>query len=123
MSKTYALIALLFTITIYQSAMAQTNERIHHTVFFKLKWASGSKEEQEFLVAAKKLALLQGVEKFECLKQVSKNNKFEFGLSMEFANQKLYDAYILHPDHSSFVQNKWLKEVIDFMEIDYLVLN
>ena len=61
--------------------------RIQHTVIFKLKYAKGSDEEQDFFNAAKKLANIPGVEKFECLKQISRKNKFEYGLSMEFANQ------------------------------------
>ena len=102
--------------------MAQSNlPRIHHCVFFKLKH-KGSQLEQSFLAAAKKLAAIPGVEKFECLKQISKKNKFEFGLSMEFANQQLYDTYNNHLDHVAFIQNHWLKEVEDFLEIDYELL-
>ena len=96
--------------------------RIHHAVFFKLKYPVESKSEHKFLAAAKNLATIPGVEKFECLKQISKKNGFEFGLSMEFANQQLYDSYINHPDHVAFVQEHWLKEVEDFLEIDYVVM-
>ncbi len=104
--------------------MAQANPtRIHHAVFFKLKHPTGSPLEQTFLAAAKQLAEIPGVEKFECLKQISKKNKFEFGLSMEFANQELYDTYNHHPDHVAFIQNHWLKAVEDFLEIDYEVMN
>lgn len=100
--------------------MAQSNNtRIRHTVIFKLKHPKGSAEEQEFLEAAKNLAGISGVEKFECLKQISKKNKFEYGLLMEFANQQLYDQYSKHPQHTAFVQQRWLKEVEDFLEIDY----
>lgn len=102
--------------------MAQLNPtRIHHSVFFKLKHPKGAQLEQEFFAAAKKLAAIPGVEKFECLKQISKKNKFEFGLSMEFASQELYDTYNNHPDHGAFIQDRWLKEVEDFLEIDYEV--
>ena len=99
-----------------------TPTRIHHSVFFKLKHPKGSQLEQEFLGAAKKLAAIPGVEKFECLKQISKKTKFELGLSMEFANQQLYHTYNNHPDHVAFIQNHWLKEVEGFLEIDYEVL-
>jgi hypothetical protein len=103
--------------------MTQSNPaRTYHSVFFKLKHHKGSQSEQAFLAAAKKLAAIPGVEKFECLKQISKKNKFEFGLSMEFANQQLYDAYNNHPEHIAFIQNHWLKEVEDFLEIDYEIL-
>ena len=97
-------------------------DRIRHTVIFKLTCKKGSVEEQDFFNAAKLLANINGVEKFECLEQISKQNKYEYGLSMEFSSQDLYDRYTNHPDHISFVKNKWLKEVDDFMEIDYLVL-
>jgi hypothetical protein len=96
--------------------------RIHHGVFFKLKYPEGSESEHEFLEAAKHLATIPGVEKFECLQQISKKNRFEFGLSMEFANQQLYDSYNNHPKHVGFIQERWLKEVEDFLEIDYVVL-
>ena len=73
--------------------MKQSNlTRTYHSVFFKLKHPKGSQLEQAFLAAANKLAAIPGVEKFKCLKQISKKNKFEFGLSMEFANRQLYDA-------------------------------
>jgi len=102
--------------------MAQESTRIRHTVVFKLKHPPGSQEQKDFLVAAKKLSGIPGVEKFECLKQVSMKNKFEYGLSMEFANQHDYDQYSHHPDHVYFVQNIWTKEVEDFLEIDYKVI-
>ena len=38
---------------------------------------------------------------------------------MEFAGQDAYDAYNGHPDHVRFVQERWLPEVADFLEIDY----
>ena len=104
--------------------MAQGHSsRIRHGVIFKLKHQRGSKEETDFLNAAKKLAGIPGVEKFECLRQVSKKNKFEFGISMEFASQALYDQYNVHPDHTAFVQQRWMKEVEDFMEIDFEVID
>jgi len=102
--------------------MAQQSTIIRHTVVFKLKLAKGSQEERDFFAAAKKLAVIQGVEHFECLKQVSKKNKFDFGISMEFANQELYDKYTNHPDHIAFIQQYWLKYVEDFLEIDYQLL-
>lgn len=92
---------------------------IRHTVVFKLKSSKNSLEEQNFLNAAKKLANIPGVQNFESLKQTSKKNNFDYGLSMEFASQKLYDEYSNHPDHVQFIQDYWLKYVADFLEIDY----
>lgn len=103
--------------------MAQSSSsRIRHSVIFKLKHPKGSLEERDFFNAAKKLAAIPGVEKFECLKQVSEKNKFEFGISMEFASQQLYDQYSNHPEHTAFVQQWWMKEVEDFVEIDFEVI-
>ena len=92
---------------------------IRHSVIFKLKVAKNSPEEKNFFVAAKKLANIPGVQKFECLTQTSKKNKFDFGISMEFAGQKLYDEYSSHSDHVQFIQQYWLKYVDDYLEIDY----
>lgn len=94
---------------------------IRHTVVFKLKHAAGSQEEKAFLRLAQKLAVISTVKNFECLRQTSKKNQFDFGLSMEFDSQADYETYNNHPDHVHFVQNHWMNEVADFMEIDYEV--
>jgi hypothetical protein len=106
--------------TIAQTQSLQNNSfMIRHSIIFKLKVAKNSQEEKDFFIAAKKLTAIPGVQKFECLKQSSKKNKFDFGIAMEFASQKLYDEYSNHPDHVQFIQQYWLKYVEDFLEIDY----
>jgi hypothetical protein len=92
---------------------------IRHTVVFKLKHPIGSQAELEFLQKAQKLAAIPTVKKFECLRQVSKKNNYDFGFSMEFASVQDYQVYNDHPDHVHFVQTHWIPEVSDFMEIDY----
>ena len=92
---------------------------IRHTVIFKLKYPKGSPEETEFFREAEKLAAIPGINNFECLRQISKKNDFDFGLSMEFDSLKAYEAYNHHPDHSNFVASCWSKYVDKFMEIDY----
>lgn len=92
---------------------------IRHTVVFKLKHPKGSEEERQFLIAAQKLSSIPRVNNFECLRQVSDKNDFDFGLSMQFDNEQHYNEYSSHPDHVSFVTNRWLKEVQNFLEIDY----
>jgi quinol monooxygenase YgiN len=92
---------------------------IRHTVVFRLKHAPGSAAECDFLQAAYALANIEGVRKFECLRQVSAKNPYTFGLSMEFADAAAYSFYSDHPDHSAFVQQRWIPEVEEFMEIDY----
>ena len=92
---------------------------IRHTVVFKLKHPAGSSPETAFLQAIRKLSLIPSVKKFECYRQVSKKNIYQFGVSMDFANPHDYQIYNEHPDHVSFVENRWKPEVTDFMEIDY----
>lgn len=114
-------ICFAFDNTIAQTKSPQQNNTfmVRHSVIFKLKHAADSSERQGFFIAANKLANIPGVQKFECLKQTSKKNKFEYGISMEFASNELYEKYSNHPDHLKFVQEYWMKEVEDFMEIDY----
>ena len=93
---------------------------IRHTVVFRLKHAPGSTAERSFLDATMELAELPTVQHFERLKQVSAKNNFKFALSMEFADQAAYDAYNVHPAHAAFVRDRWIPEVAEFMEIDYV---
>ena len=95
---------------------------IRHTVVFRLKHTAGSELEAGFLKAAKSLADIPGVEKFEQLRQVSAKNDYSFGFSMEFAGQAAYAGYSDHPVHTAFVRDRWVPEVADFMEIDYIPL-
>jgi len=90
MKKYTLVVCLIVTFFGYYKSMAQTqflNQdtkfMIRHTVVFKLKYPRNSPEEQSFLTAAKNLASIPGVQNFECLKQISKKNNFDFGLSME----------------------------------------
>lgn len=93
---------------------------IRHTVAFRLKHAPGSDAERDFLQAACELAKIAGVQQFECLRQTSAKNSFTFGLSMEFADSAAYPFYCDHPDHADFVQRRWIPEVAEFMELDYV---
>jgi hypothetical protein len=96
--------------------------RIRHTVSFTLHHPAGSEEERDFLAAAQRLSEIAGVEAFEILAEVSPKNDFRFGISMEFADQAAYEGYNGHPEHVAFVEQRWLKEVADFLEIDYAAL-
>ena len=93
---------------------------IQHTVVFKLKHLPGSAEEHGFLQRAKALGNLPNVVDLKVLKQIGKKNDFTFGLSMYFESEAAYQAYNEHPDHISFVNQVWLPEVVDFLEIDYV---
>ena len=92
---------------------------IRHTVVFKLKYPAGSPEETKFLKAASKLSSIPGVHQFECLRQTSKKSDFDFGISMEFSTLKTYEEYNNNPDHISFVKTFWLRDVSNYLEIDF----
>jgi hypothetical protein len=93
--------------------------RIRHTVAFTLSHDGGSPDEADFLATAARLAAIPGVEEFEILRETSPKNEYRFGISMEFADAAAYAAYNEHPDHVRFVQERWLEEVSEFLEIDY----
>jgi hypothetical protein len=93
--------------------------RIRHTVVFTPRHDAGSAEEADFLAAGAALASIPGVEAFEVLREVSPKNGYRFGFSMEFADQAAYDGYNEDPRHVAFVQERWIPEVADFLEIDY----
>lgn len=94
-------------------------DRIRHTVAFALTHPAGSPAEQDFLAAAEQLSAIPGVEAFELLAEVSPKNGYRFGISMEFRDRDAYAGYNEHPDHVHFVQTRWLREVTDFLELDY----
>jgi hypothetical protein len=93
---------------------------IRHTVVFNLKHGKGSAEEKKFLEDALVLTDIPGVNAFEQLRQVSPKNDYSFGFSMEFDDQTAYDIYNTHPLHVAFVRDRWVPEVSEFMEIDYV---
>ena len=96
--------------------------RIRHTVVFTLAHPEGSPAEAEFLAAAGALSAIPGVESFQILRETSPKNAYRFGISMEFAGAEAYAAYNEHPDHVRFVNERWLPEVSDFLEVDYETL-
>ena len=91
---------------------------IRHIVPFRLKHAKGSAEEADFLAANRKLADIPGVLDFDLTRQVSPKNSFDFVVSMAFVDQADYQAYNSHAAHVAFVQNRWIPEVVEFLEID-----
>jgi hypothetical protein len=93
--------------------------RIRHTVVFTPKHPEGSPAEADFLAAAGALSAIPGVDAFQILRETSPKNAYRFGISMEFAGPEAYAAYNDHPDHVRFVQERWLPEVAEFLEVDY----
>jgi hypothetical protein len=99
-----------------------TEGRIRHTVVFTLSHPEGSPSEADFLAAARALSAILGVEAFQILRETSLKNAYRYGISMEFAGPAAYAAYNEHPDHVRFVNERWLAEVTDFLEVDYEAL-
>lgn len=95
---------------------------IRHAAIFRLKHAAGSTEEASFLAALSGLKSIPGVEAFLISREISPKNGFDFAVSMNFADQAGYDFYNQHPDHTAFVQGRWIPEVVDFMEHDTVAL-
>jgi hypothetical protein len=93
---------------------------IRHTVVFRLKHPEGSSEERKFLEDALVLTRIPTVRNFERLRQVSAKNGYRFGFSMEFDDQQAFDTYNVHPIHVDFVRERWMTEVAEFLEIDYV---
>lgn len=125
MSKYSLVVCLMLVFFGLYESNSQTNKiqqkkfMIRHTVVFKFKPSVDSIAAQNFFVAAKRLATIPGVQNFESLRQTSKKNGYEFGLSMEFANETIYQQYNKDPLHEQFIQQYWVPSVAEFMEIDY----
>lgn len=90
---------------------------IQHTVVFRLITGADT---DDFFTRARGLAAIAGVDDFEVLRQVGQKNTFTHGLSMYFGDQLAYDSYNNHPDHLAFVNEVWLPNVADFLELDYV---
>lgn len=93
---------------------------IQHMVIFNLPYPAESEKSKKFLQDG--TTILTGipvVQNFQAFKQVSQKNDYQFGFSMVFANREDYSTYNNHPDHVAFVQDRWLKEVTEFLEIDF----
>lgn len=96
---------------------------IRHSAIFRLKHPDGSPEEAAFLQALGALAEIPGVGDFHIAREVSPKNPFRFAVVMTFADQAAYDFYNLHPLHVAFVRDRWLPEVVEFLEHDIMQLD
>ena len=96
---------------------------IEHTVTFSLKHPPKSDAETAFLGAANKLAAIPGVRDYLIRQQLSAKNSHTFGISMRFESQAEFDAYLAHPMHMAFVEERWLQEVESFQEADFVALD
>jgi hypothetical protein len=96
---------------------------IRHSVILKLKKNISNESKKAFFDAVDKLKEIPDVKTFEVLNQISPKNKFEYGISMEFDTNEKYENYSNHPEHVAFIQNFWIPNVADFLEIDYTPYN
>lgn len=97
-----------------------TKEEVQHMVIFNLPYPKESSKAMKFLQdGARILTGIPVVQNFQAFNQVSVKNKYQYGFSMVFANQDDYTTYNNHPDHVAFVKDRWMKEVTDFLEIDF----
>ncbi len=93
---------------------------IRHMVIFNLKHPKGSDLAAKFLRDGREiLSSIAVVTEFNAFEQVSPKNDFDYGFAMDFANQLDYDAYNAHPLHTSFVEERWMKKVVRYLEIDF----
>jgi hypothetical protein len=96
-------------------------DMITHTVTFRLTHDRGSAAERDFLdTARRELSAIGGVREFTINDQVGAKSDLTLQFSMVFADQAAYDAYNAHPAHVAFVNGRWLPEVAEFQEFDYV---
>jgi hypothetical protein len=96
--------------------------QIQHGVIFSLKHEKGSADAKKFLEDGRRILTgIPVVQDFQVFDQVSPKNDFEYGFSMVFDSMEDYKTYNEHPDHVAFVEERWMKEVRDFLEIDFEV--
>lgn len=94
---------------------------IEHTVVFRLIHPDGSPEETAFLEEGRSvLTSIPGVEDFAVMRQVSPKSPMVWQFRMRFADRDAYEAYDAHPSHVDFVARRWVPEVAEFQELDFV---
>jgi hypothetical protein len=103
-----------------QESIVLKGDEIQHMVIFDLKHEKGSAQADKFLKDGRDiLSKIPVVQNFQVFNQISIKNDYTYGFSMVFAGQSEYTTYNDHPDHVSFVEDRWKKEVFRFLEIDF----
>jgi Stress responsive A/B Barrel Domain len=96
--------------------------QIQHGVIFSLKHEKESAAANRFLEDGRKILTgIPVVQDFQVFSQVSPKNEYDYGFTMLFDSMDDYQTYNEHPDHVSFVEERWMKEVEKFLEIDFKV--
>jgi hypothetical protein len=94
--------------------------QIQHGVIFSLKHEKGSADAAKFLEDGRKtLTEIPVVRNFQVFNQVSPKNEYDYSFTMIFDSMEDYQTYNNHPNHVAFVENRWMKEVEKFLEIDF----
>ena len=122
--KSFPLLFICFLIASCSNSKTESSEKgIAHTVVFTLKHEKGSASAIEFLETAN-LALtgIDVVQDFTVRDQVSPKSNFQYGFYMVFEDKEAYSTYNNHPDHIKFVKEHWEKQVTDFQEFDFKVI-
>ena len=94
---------------------------IQHTVVFSLFHPRESPQALAFLKDARALlGSIPGVQQFAIHRQVSEKSELTHQFSMMFADEAAYRRYNEHEVHVSFVRDRWIPEVAEFQEYDFV---
>ena len=91
-----------------------------HTVQFRFKPGLTENEKADFMTALHNLSSIRGVLDFGIFQQVSTGNSFQYLATMRFLTKEEYQAYSIHPQHTSFIETQWIPKIESFLEGDYL---
>ncbi|BDF58554.1 hypothetical protein CE91St36_13710 [Christensenellaceae bacterium] len=93
---------------------------IRHMVVFSLKYPKDDPRTADFFKTAKRIfSNIPIAKNFMMCSEISPKNGYDYGFSFDFMTQADYDAYNQIPEHLAFIEERWNKEVSDFMEIDF----
>ena len=122
--KSYYLLFFCSLIALCSTSKTESPEKeIIHTVVFTLKHEKGSSAAIEFLETAHLfLTGIDVVRDFTIRDQISPKSDFQYGFYMVFTDMEAYTTYNNHPDHIKFVNEYWEKQVVDFQELDFKVI-
>ena len=88
---------------------------------FRLVHPLDSAESAAFLADGRRLLTsIPGVQHFAVHRQISPKSDLEHRFSMVFEDEAAYEAYSAHPTHTAFVAERWVPEVAEFQEYDFV---
>jgi len=96
------------------------NKRIRHIVIFNLKYNKNDEKSKGFLAKSREIISgIPDVENFGVFSQIREESGFDFGFYMEFKDKDTYQSYEKNSAHIDYSKKYWLKEVDNFMVIDF----